>query len=150
MLFCNVNCTLINLCQCTQETTRLLHDIVEVANRATSQHKTRLMRLLLECDVIERIQRMWRCHLSAQLLQQQPDIDTVTNIDTDIDTDTVTNIDTDIDTVSASDSDLMMMLHASINVRDTSLYMPCTIHSFIHIRLLKLDRTQANSYNNQN
>ena len=138
MLFCNVNCTLINLCQCTQETCRLLHDIVEVANRATSQHKTRLMRLLLECDVIERIQQMWRCHLSAQLLQQQPD------------TDTVTNIDTDIDTVSASDSDLMMMLHASINVRDTSLYMPCTIHSFIHIRLLKLDRTQANSYNNQN
>jgi len=53
------------------------------------------MRLLLECDVIERIQQMWRCHLSAQLL--------LPHTDTDSDTD--------------SDSDLMTMLHASINVR---------------------------------
>jgi len=60
---------------CTQESGRLFSDIADVINDdviddEASERKMKLLRLLLECDVIEKIQKMWRRHVSCQSLQQ--------------------------------------------------------------------------------
>ena len=59
----------------TQETVQLFEDINELARRDPSQKKTKLINLLLvECELVELIQKMWNKYFTAERLEQMNDL----------------------------------------------------------------------------
>jgi len=58
------------VCICIQETTELFRDVRKLARTETSQRKTKLISLLVECKFVELIQKIWK-HLRPELLEQE-------------------------------------------------------------------------------
>lgn len=61
-----------------QETTELFKEIETLffglADEPLSANKAKVMDLLLECDVVELVQEMWRQYSSQDLLTQEEDL----------------------------------------------------------------------------
>jgi len=51
-----------------QETIELFRDARKLARTETSQRKTKLIAVLVECNFVELVQKMWRRCLSPELL----------------------------------------------------------------------------------
>ena len=54
-----------------QETGRLFMDIDLLARRPTSDDRDKLISLLLECELVELVQKMWKKYLTGELLDQK-------------------------------------------------------------------------------
>jgi len=54
-----------------QETRILFWEMELLSQREPSDEKTKLIDLLLECNFVELIQKMWRKNLSQELLEQK-------------------------------------------------------------------------------
>ena len=53
-----------------QEVGKLFVDINSLALRPASKQKTKLISLLLDCELVELVQKMWRRYLSSELLER--------------------------------------------------------------------------------
>ena len=60
---------------CVQETSELFRRISslfwDLADRPLTEDKARVIDLLLECDFVELVQKMWQQYLSEDLLKQK-------------------------------------------------------------------------------
>ena len=54
-----------------QETVQLFLDMDSLARRQPSEQKTKLITLLLECNLVELVQKQWRKYLCPDLLEQK-------------------------------------------------------------------------------
>ena len=53
-----------------QETDQLFEEIRKIVRSSPSDEKTRLIVLLLQCEIVELVQKMWRQSLTPKLLEQ--------------------------------------------------------------------------------
>jgi len=53
---------------------QLFGDLDSLARRPTSRQKTKLIGVVLECNFVELIQKMWRRYLCQELLEQKGDL----------------------------------------------------------------------------
>jgi len=54
-----------------QESSRLFDDIDSAVHRSSEEETTKLIDLLLECDLVKLVQKMWREYLRPELLEQK-------------------------------------------------------------------------------
>jgi len=52
----------------------LFRDMRKLARAETSQRKTKLIGLLVECNFVELVQKMWKRYLRPELLDQDEDL----------------------------------------------------------------------------
>ena len=57
-----------------QETSELFRDVRKLARTETSQRKSKLISLLVECNIVELVQKMWQRYLRPELLDQDEDL----------------------------------------------------------------------------
>jgi len=57
-----------------QETDQLFQDVRELARREPSEEKSKLIGLLLKCELVELVQKMWRRYFTPEQLDQMNDL----------------------------------------------------------------------------